>query len=69
MRIRTTLAGLALGAAIVGTSFLGAMSVSNTAHAAASGGAATIFEPIPSYVGGFENPLMPHPPQVPVFGR
>jgi len=70
MNIRSALAALALGAAIVGTSFLGAMSVSTTVHAAAANaGGATIFEPIPTFVPAWENPLVPVPAQVPVFGR
>lgn len=68
MNIRTMFAGAALVGAVAVTSILGALSVTETAHAAGAG-SATIFEPIPTFVPGFENPYLPTPMPSPVIGR
>ena len=68
MRIRNFLAIAVLSGAVGLTSFLGALSASK-AYAAGAAGSTTVFEPIPTFVYGFENPLVPAYPALPVLGR
>jgi hypothetical protein len=56
MKIHGVFAGLALLAAVAGTSLLGSVAA-HSAYAAGSG-ASTINEPIPTYVLPWENPLV-----------
>jgi hypothetical protein len=67
MRVRSILVGLAFVAAVAATSALGSMAASSAY--AAGAGAATIVQPIPTFVPGFENPLVPQPMQTPILGR